>query len=62
VLEINPRHQLVAALGERVARGESVAEAAGMLLDLARVQDGDLPRDPSAFARHIETALAKSFL
>jgi molecular chaperone HtpG len=38
-----------------------MAGPAGMLLDLARVQDGDLPRDPAAFARRIETALAQSF-
>ena len=25
-----------------------------MLLDLARLQDGDLPKDPSGFARRIE--------
>jgi molecular chaperone HtpG len=32
-----------------------------MLLDLARVQDGDLPRDPAGFARRIEAALAAAF-
>ena len=32
-----------------------------MLFDLALVQDGDLPRDPAAFARRIETALATAF-
>jgi len=61
VLEINPRHSLIAALATRHGRGEGVDEAAGLLLDLARVQDGDLPRDPSAFARRIESALAGAF-
>ena len=28
------------------------------LLDLARVQDGDMPTDPAAFARRITAALA----
>jgi molecular chaperone HtpG len=37
-----------------------MADAAGMLLDLARVQDGEPPRDPSQFARRIESALAAS--
>jgi molecular chaperone HtpG len=35
-----------------------VSEAAGLLFDLARVQDGELPRDPAGFARRIERALA----
>jgi molecular chaperone HtpG len=30
------------------------------LLDLARVQDGDSPRDPVAFARRVAEALAGS--
>jgi molecular chaperone HtpG len=33
-------------------------EKAGLLLDLARVQDGDTPRDPAAFARQVAAALA----
>ena len=61
VLEINPRHGLIAALLARHATGADIAEQAGMLLDLARVQDGDLPRDPAGFARRIETALATAF-
>jgi hypothetical protein len=28
-----------------------------LLFDLARVQDGDLPKDPAGFARRIERAL-----
>jgi molecular chaperone HtpG len=61
VLEINPRHALIVALIARHAAGADVAGEAGMLLDLARVQDGDLPRDPAAFARRIEAALAGAF-
>ncbi len=58
VLEINPRHALIATLRARQASGADMAADAGILLDLARVQDGDLPRDPAAFARRIEAALA----
>lgn len=58
VLEINPRHALIATLAGRVAAGEGVADQAGLLLDLARIQDGDLPRDPADFARRVEAALA----
>jgi molecular chaperone HtpG len=57
VLEINPRHPLIAALVARLAAGEDIAGPAALLFDLARVQDGDLPKDPSAFARRIEAAL-----
>jgi molecular chaperone HtpG len=58
VLEINPRHPLIAQLAARHRGGEPVDAAAGLLLDLARVQDGDLPRDPVGFARAVEAALA----
>ncbi len=57
ILEINPRHRLVAVLAERLAGGASVAEEAQLLFDLARLQDGDMPLDPSAFARRVEKAL-----
>ena len=56
VLEINPRHPLIRVLA---ASPESeVPQAAGTLLDLARIQDGDSPRDPAAFARTVAAALA----
>jgi len=58
VLEINPRHPLIRSLADRVAAEADIAEAAGTLLDLARVQDGDTPRDPVAFARKVAAALA----
>ncbi len=57
-LEVNPRHKLLHALAARVAANESIEGAALTLLDLARVQDGDLPADPAAFARRVTAALA----
>ena len=57
-LEINPRHPLIRALAARAEAGAEIAEAAGALLDLARIQDGDTPRDPVAFARTAAAALA----
>lgn len=57
VLEINPRHALIAALAKRAAQDNEISEAAGLLLDLARIQDGDAPRDPAAFARQVERSL-----
>lgn len=60
VLEINPRHGLIAALAAQVAAGQDIAASAGMLLDLARIQDGDAPRDPAGFARAVEARLAEA--
>ncbi len=59
VLEINPRHALIGALAARVAEGGDIAGQAETLLDLARVQDGESPRDPAAFARRVAAALAR---
>ena len=57
-LELNPRHPLIRRLAERADAGEDVSEAAHTLMDLARVQDGDMPVDPAAFARRVTAALA----
>jgi molecular chaperone HtpG len=62
VLEINPRHPLIVALAARLAGGGEAGEHAGMLLDLARVQEGDLPADPAGFVRQIEKALASGLV
>ena len=59
VLEINPRHALIRDLAAACANAELVAEAARTLLDLARVQEGDLPPDPGAFARRVTGLLAR---
>ena len=60
VLEVNPTHPLIAALVPRHADTAAIAAAAPTLLDLARVQEGDLPKDPAAFARRVTTLLAGS--
>ena len=60
VLEINPRHQLIEALAGRLHDDTLIADAAGTLLDLARVQEGDLPRDPAQFARRVTLLLGSS--
>ena len=59
VLEINPRHGLIAALAGRLGAEGDIAGDVRMLLDLARIQDGDLPKDPAAFARRVEQAMAQ---
>ncbi|WP_421992556.1 molecular chaperone HtpG [Roseococcus sp.] len=58
VLEINPRHPLIRKLAESASSDTALFEKAGLLLDLARVQDGDVPRDPAGFARQVAAALA----
>jgi molecular chaperone HtpG len=61
ILEINPHHPLIAALSARLAAGQPIDEAAATLLDLARMQDGEVPADPAAFARRIADALVIAF-
>jgi molecular chaperone HtpG len=53
-LEINPTHKLVQSLTTKA----DLTEAALLLLDLARLQEGDLPEDPAAFVRHIANAIS----
>ena len=60
VLEVNPTHPLIARLAERHADKEVIAGVATTLLELARVQEGDLPKDPAGFARRVTALLAGS--
>jgi molecular chaperone HtpG len=62
VLEVNPGHPLIAALVGRVEDKAAIAEVAATLLDLARVQEGDLPKDPAGFARRVTALLAGSLV
>ena len=59
ILELNPRHRLVRALIDALGRGDDrVAGLATLLLDQARVAEGEVPADPAAFARRMADALA----
>jgi molecular chaperone HtpG len=60
VLEVNPRHSLISALAAKLDDEGLIADAASTLLDLARVQEGDLPRDPAKFARRVTMLLGSS--
>jgi molecular chaperone HtpG len=60
VLEVNPRHPLIDALAGKLHDEALIASAADTLLDLARVQEGDLPRDPAQFARRVTGLLGTS--
>jgi molecular chaperone HtpG len=55
-LEINPSHPLIQLLATRA----NLTEDAELLLNLAKLQEGDLPDDPAAFVRHIANAISGS--
>ena len=61
ILEVNPTHPLIAALAGKHEDAEAIAEAAPILLDLALVQEGEAPRDASAFTKRIAALLAGKF-
>ena len=53
VLEINPRHDLITKLGTLAEDSELREDAAWLLLDEARIVDGELPSDPRAFSARL---------
>ncbi len=60
VLEINPTHPLVTALGEKFALPEQknvVEDAAWLLYDEARIMDGEMPADAPAFAARLRRVI-----
>lgn len=60
VLEINPRHPLIAGLARRVREGRTgpeIEDAAFLLLDQARIVDGEPVADPRAFARRMSRTM-----
>ncbi|RBM07100.1 molecular chaperone HtpG [Novacetimonas cocois] len=60
VLQVNPRHVLIHDLAERVKAGESIDDIALILMDMARIQDGETPKDPAAFAHRLTTLLSRT--
>jgi len=63
ILEINPDHPLIKAMCARATAdgaADALDEPAQLLLDQARVLEGEAPADPTAFARRLSAALAKS--
>ena len=59
VLEINPGHPLVAAIGRAHSSAETavVDDLAHLLLDQARIVEGELPVDPARFAERLNRYL-----
>ncbi len=60
ILEINPNHPLIKTLIQKVNSNESIDNAALILLDIAKIQDGEMPSDPTLFAKRIASALTLS--
>ncbi|BBK29550.1 molecular chaperone HtpG [Stella humosa] len=63
ILEINPTHPLIQGLALRAAEpgtSEELGEVAHLLLDQARILEGEPPADPNAFSRRLAGALARN--
>ena len=62
VFEINPKHPLVKALAERAGKdgaGDELADAARLLLDQARIVEGEPLPDQAAFAQRLSAMMQK---
>ncbi|MCR9136576.1 MAG: molecular chaperone HtpG [Alphaproteobacteria bacterium] len=62
ILELNPGHAIVRKLAERASRDGACSDAllqdaAHLLLDQARIADGEAPTDPAEFGRRLSTVM-----
>lgn len=62
VLEINPRHGLIKRLANLDKDGNAFKDAALLLLDQARIVDGEPLPDTIAFSRRLSAAMEKGLL
>ena len=56
IFEVNPKHPLIKALAHKVDKdgaGDSLADVAWLLLDQARIVEGEQPPDQAAFAKRL---------
>jgi molecular chaperone HtpG len=64
ILEINAEHPLIRSLVAAVGKGsdsDRINDAAFLLLDQARLLEGEPIPDPAAFARRMTSVLGRSF-
>jgi molecular chaperone HtpG len=63
VLEINGSHPVIAALARALSngKGDAIADASWLLLDQARIQEGEALTDPAAFGRRLGEVLGRAF-
>ena len=62
ILEVNPRHALIrrlAAEAQQEPAAERLADAARLLLDQARIIEGEVLPDPAGFARRLSAVLER---
>ncbi|BBF70979.1 molecular chaperone HtpG [Sphingomonas bisphenolicum] len=62
VLEVNAGHALIAKLGEASGSEEDRSDLAFLLLDEARIAEGEPPADPRAFAERLERLMARALV
>ena len=65
VLEINPKHPLILGMARSLgggAIGLPVEDAAWLLLDQARIMDGETVADPKAFAQRLSRAMERGMV
>lgn len=65
VLELNPDHAIIKKLSARASKEDSTADellndAAHLLLDQARIADGELPSDPIEFGRRLSSVMSNA--
>ncbi len=62
ILEINPKHPLIRTLAKLVGKkgaADDLADAAHLLLDQARILEGEQPPDAAAFAQRLAGFMQK---
>lgn len=60
ILEVNANHALIAKLGQASGSDEERQDLAFLLLDEARIAEGEPPADPRAFAERLERLMSKA--
>jgi molecular chaperone HtpG len=63
VLELNPTHAIVKKLAERASTDADdglLKDAAHLLLDQARIAEGEVPSDPAAFAKRLASVMERA--
>lgn len=65
VLELNPKHAIVKKLAERsqsedTSADELIKDAAHLLLDQAKIADGEVPNDPIEFGRRLSSIMTSA--
>jgi molecular chaperone HtpG len=61
ILEVNPQHELVVALG-RLDEADNVfrEDAARLLFDQAKIADGEVPADAKAFSARLGRLMSRA--